>query len=140
MYDPVMVAPMRDELVRVGVRSLATPTEVDEVLQRTGQTTLVVVNSVCGCAAANARPGVTLALDHPVQPDNAVTVFAGVDREATDQARRYLKGYMPSSPSIALLKDGKVAFMLQRHEIEGRSPQDIAQRLTNAFDTHCSKA
>ncbi len=137
MYDPMMVAPMRDELVRVGVRSLETPQQVDEVLGNADATTLVVVNSVCGCAAANARPGVTLALKHGQQPDNVVTVFAGVDREATDRARSYFRGYMPSSPSMALIKGGEVAFMLQRHEIEGRSPEDIASRLASAFDEHC---
>ena len=137
MYDPMMVAPMRDELVQAGVRSLATPDEVDGVLTDAGKTALVVVNSVCGCAAANARPGVRLALNHGTQPDHVVTVFAGVDREATDRARSYFKGYMPSSPSIALLKDGEVAFILQRHEIEGRSPEDISSKLTGAFDEHC---
>lgn len=138
MYDPMMTAPMRDELTRHGVTSLETPDAVDEVLKRTGETTLVVVNSVCGCAAANARPGVALALKHGTQPSNVVTVFAGVDREATDRARSYFRGYMPSSPSIALVKDGEVAFILQRHEIEGRSPEDIAGRLTGAFDEHCA--
>jgi len=138
MYDPMMVAPMRDELIRVGVKSLETPAQVDEVLGDTGKTSLVFVNSVCGCAAANARPGVTLALKHDQQPDKVVTVFAGVDREATDRARSYFRGFMPSSPSIALLKNGEVAFMLQRHEIEGRSPEDIAHRLTAAFDEHCA--
>ncbi len=138
MYDPMMVAPMRDELVHAGVRSLGTADEVDGVLGEAGKTALVVVNSVCGCAAANARPGVRLALGHATQPDHVVTVFAGVDREATDRARSYFKGYMPSSPSIALMKDGAVAFILQRHEIEGRSPEDIAGRLTAAFDEHCA--
>jgi len=138
MYDPAMVAPMRDELVHAGVRSLSTPSEVDGVLGEAGKTALVVVNSVCGCAAANARPGVRLALRHGTLPDHVVTVFAGVDREATDRARSYFKGYMPSSPSIALMKDGAVAFILQRHEIEGRSPEDIAGKLTAAFDAHCA--
>jgi len=138
MYDPTMVAPMRDELVKAGVRSLATAKDVDSVLQAPGKSTLVVVNSVCGCAAANARPGVRLALKHAKQPDHVVTVFAGVDREATERARSYFKGYMPSSPSMALVKDGKVLFILQRHEIEGRSPEDIARRLGEAFDRHCA--
>ncbi len=138
MYDPMMVAPMRDELVNSGVRSLGSPDEVDSVLNEPGKTALVVVNSVCGCAAANARPGVRLALQHGTQPDATVTVFAGVDREATDRARSYFKGYMPSSPSIALLKGGEVAFILQRHEIEGRSPEDIASRITAAYDEHCA--
>jgi putative YphP/YqiW family bacilliredoxin len=137
MYDPIMVAPMRDELTRVGVKSLGTAAEVDGILATGKGTAMVVVNSVCGCAAANARPGVTLALKHAKLPDAVCTVFAGVDREAADRARSYFKGYMPSSPSVALLKDGQCVFMLQRHEIEGRDPQDIARRLTEAFDAHC---
>jgi putative YphP/YqiW family bacilliredoxin len=138
MYDPMMTAPMRAELTSIGVQSLETPESVDEVLGKTDETTLLVVNSVCGCAAANARPGVSMAMKHGVQPNNIVTVFAGVDREATDRARSYLRGYMPSSPNIALLKGGEVAFMLQRHEIEGRTPQEIAAFLTQAFDSHCA--
>jgi putative YphP/YqiW family bacilliredoxin len=137
MYDPIMVAPMRDELVHAGVKSLSNASEVDQVLAAKTGTALVVVNSVCGCAAANARPGVVLAMRHARKPDAVTTVFAGVDREATERARSYFKGYMPSSPSMALLKDGQVVFMLQRHEIEGRDPQAIAQRLTEAFDKHC---
>ena len=137
MYDPIMVAPMRDELLKAGVKSLGNAADVDQVLGRKQGTALVVVNSVCGCAAANARPGVVLAMRHAKKPDAVTTVFAGVDREATDRARSYFKGYMPSSPSMALLKDGQVVFMLQRHEIEGRDPQAIAQRLTEAFDKHC---
>jgi len=137
MYDPIMVAPMRDELLKAGVKSLGNAAEVDQVLGRKQGTALVVVNSVCGCAAANARPGVVLAMRHSKKPDAVTTVFAGVDREATDRARSYFKGYMPSSPSMALLKDGQVVFMLQRHEIEGRDPQAISQRLTEAFDKHC---
>ena len=124
-------------MTRAGVRSLASAADVDAVLGSRKGTALVVVNSVCGCAAANARPGAILALRHGRKPEHVVTVFAGVDREATERARSYLKGYMPSSPSIALLKDGQVAFMLQRHDIEGRDPQAIAQKLTDAFDTHC---
>ena len=137
MYDPIMVAPMRDELIHAGVKSLSNAAEVDHVLAAKTGTALVVVNSVCGCAAANARPGVVLAMRHARKPDAVTTVFAGVDREATERARSYFKGYMPSSPSMALLKDGQVVFMLQRHEIEGRDPQAIAQRLTEAFDKHC---
>ena len=137
MYDPIMVAPMRDELVQAGVKSLASAAEVEQVLGPRKGTALVVVNSVCGCAAANARPGVVLAMRHGKKPDAVATVFAGVDREATERARSYFKGYMPSSPSMALLKDGQVVFMLQRHEIEGRAPQDIAKRLTEAFDSYC---
>jgi putative YphP/YqiW family bacilliredoxin len=138
MYDPMMVAPMRDELTSVGVKSLHTAGDVDDLLGTGTGTSLVVVNSVCGCAAANARPGVSLAIKHSTLPQNIVTVFAGVDREATERARHYFKGFMPSSPSMALLKDGECVFMLQRHDIEGRDPQAIAARLTEAFDTHCS--
>ncbi len=137
MYDPIMVAPMRDELTHAGVKSLSSAADVDAVLGPKKGTALVVVNSVCGCAAANARPGAVLALRHARKPEHALTVFAGVDREATERARSYFKGYMPSSPSIALLKDGQVVFMLQRHEIEGRDPQAIAQKITDAFDKHC---
>ena len=136
MYDPIMVAPMRDELTNAGLQSLADSAAVDKTLQQPG-TTMVVVNSVCGCAAANARPGAIMALKHDKLPDNMVTVFAGVDRDATDRARSYFRGYMPSSPSIALMKDGECVFLLQRHEIEGRDPNDIANLLTTAFDTHC---
>ena len=137
MYDPIMVAPMRDELIKAGLKSLGNANDVDQILAPKKGTALVVVNSVCGCAAANARPGVVLAMRHGKKPDAATTVFAGVDREATDRARSYFKGYMPSSPSMALLKDGQVVFMLQRHEIEGRDPQAIASRLTEAFDKYC---
>ncbi|GJM20212.1 MAG: UPF0403 protein YqiW [Planctomycetota bacterium] len=138
MYDPMMTAPMREELTRIGVTSLESADAVDTALGQADKTALVVVNSVCGCAAANARPGVALAIKHSTTPDQILTVFAGVDREAADRARSYFKGFMPSSPSIAVMKEGKVAFMLQRHEIEGRSPQEIAQRLTSAFDEHCA--
>lgn len=137
MYDPMMVAPMRDELTRFGVKSLESAEAVDTLLGPGKGTQLVVVNSVCGCAAANARPGVRAAMQHGTQPDAVATVFAGVDRSATDKARSYFKGYMPSSPSMALMKDGECVFMLQRHEIEGRAPEDISQQLTSAFDAHC---
>lgn len=137
MYDPIMTAPMRDELTQAGVKSLATAADVDAALGTKQGTALVVVNSVCGCAAANARPGVILAMRHKKLPQKVVTVFAGVDRDATERARSYFKGYMPSSPSMALIKDGQCIFMLQRHEIEGRDPQAIAKRLTDVFDQHC---
>ena len=137
MYDPIMVAPMRDELVHAGVKSLSNASEVDQVLAAKTGTALVVVNSVCGCAAANARPGVVLAMRHARKPDAVTTVFAGVDREATERARSYFKGYMPSSPSMALLKDGQVVFMLERKNIEGRNARDIAADLTAAFDKFC---
>jgi putative YphP/YqiW family bacilliredoxin len=137
MYDPIMTAPMRDELVHAGVRSLSTAAEVDAVLTKKQGTAMVVVNSVCGCAAANARPGAILALRHAKKPADVVTVFAGVDPEATNRARSYFKGYMPSSPSIAVFKDGQIVFMLQRHDIEGRDPQAIAKKLTDVFDKVC---
>jgi putative YphP/YqiW family bacilliredoxin len=137
MYDSTMVAPMRDELIRAGVKSLESADQVDQILSAQG-TTLVVVNSVCGCAAANARPGVIQTLQHATQPDNVVTVFAGVDREAVDKARGYFKGYMPSSPSVGLIKNGECVFLLQRHEIEGRDPAEISSRLNEAIDAHCA--
>lgn len=136
MYDERLVTPMRTELTRVGVEELRTPAEVDARLGEAG-TTLVVVNSVCGCAARNARPAVALALRHGVRPDRLTSVFAGQDAEATRQARSYFAGYAPSSPQIALLKDGKVVFMLERYQIEGRSADEIASDLTAAFDRFC---
>lgn len=138
MYDPMMTAPMREDLTTAGVSSLESEQAVDELLGAKQGTQLVVVNSVCGCAAANARPGVKLAMKHGTLPDTIATVFAGVDRDATNRARSYFKGFMPSSPSMALLKDGECVFMLQRHEIEGRAPEDIASALTAAFDEHCA--
>jgi putative YphP/YqiW family bacilliredoxin len=111
---------------------------VDTAVKNPG-TTLVFVNSVCGCAAAGARPGLTLALRHATKPQQVVTVFAGMEREAVARAREYFKPYQPSSPQIGLLKDGKLVFMLQRHDIEGRDPQTIAQTLAKAFDEHCKK-
>lgn len=136
MYDPVMVQPMREEVTRLGVKELKTPAEVDAAVKNPG-TTLLFVNSVCGCAAAGARPGLTLALRHAHRPKQLTTVFAGMEREAVARAREYFKPYQPSSPQIALLKDGKLVHMLQRHDIEGRDPQAIAAALTKAFDEHC---
>ena len=138
MYDPELVQPMRDELTRLGIRELRTAEEVDTLLGSRKGTVLVVVNSVCGCAAGNARPGVTMALRHGVRPNHMTTVFAGQDREATARARSYFPGYEPSSPSIALLRDGEVVHMLERRNIEGRMPEDIAASLTEAFDRYCS--
>ena len=140
MYPEQLLVPMREELTRLGVQELRTAADVDAVFAQHRGTTLVVVNSVCGCAARNARPAVAAALRHPVVPDRSTTVFAGQDREATERARQYLSGYRPSSPSIALLKDGAVAFMLERHQIEGRSAHDIAADLQHAFDAHCTTA
>jgi putative YphP/YqiW family bacilliredoxin len=136
MYDERLVAPMRDELTRLGVEELRTPEEVDARLKDEG-TVLVVVNSVCGCAARNARPAVARALQHGVKPDRLTTVFAGQDADATRQARGYFAGYAPSSPQIALLQNGKVVFMLERYQIEGRSADEIAADLTSAFDRYC---
>lgn len=138
MYDERLVAPMRQELTQLGIDELRTAEQVDAALQDTAGTTLVVVNSVCGCAARNARPAVGDALRHSVRPDHLTTVFAGQDVEATAQARRYFTGYRPSSPQIALLKDGDVVFMLERHQIEGRSADMIAQDLRGAFDRWCA--
>ncbi len=137
MYDPVMVKPMRDELTRLGVKELSTPDEVDAAVKEAG-TTLVFVNSVCGCAAAGARPGLALSLSHSKKPDHMVTVFAGMEREAVARAREYFEPYQASSPQIALMKDGKLLQMWQRHDIEGRDPAVIAQSLVSAFDEHCS--
>lgn len=137
MYPEQLLIPMRQELTRLGVEELRTAADVDAKLADQKGTALVVVNSVCGCAARNARPAVAMAMAHATKPDVATTVFAGQDTEATARAREYFAGYRPSSPSIALMKDGDVVFMLERHQIEGRSAQEIAVDLTNAFDTHC---
>lgn len=138
MYDPAAVQPMRDELNQVGIQDLTTVEEVDEALTREGSC-LVVVNSVCGCAAGNARPGVMLALQHHVIPDRLFAVFAGMEREAVERARSHFEGYAPSSPSIAVLQDGKVVRLLERSDIEGRAPAEIAAELTKVFDRHCSR-
>lgn len=138
MYDPQVVKPMREELVRIGATELRTPEEVDEVFgENASGTTLLVVNSVCGCAAANARPAVAIARGHAVQPDRIVTVFAGQDKDATERARSYMPGYRPSSPSIGLFRDGQHVFMLERHQIEGRDAASIAADLRGAYDEHC---
>ena len=139
-YDPRLVQPMRDELTRIGFEELRTPEAVDAALTAPRGTVLVVVNSVCGCAAGNARPAVAMALDHNVKPEKMITVFAGNDREATARAREYLVGYRPSSPAIALFRDGEVVKMLERWQIEGRMPHDIAAELTAAFDQFCVPA
>lgn len=139
MYDERFVTPMRQELTRLGVEEMRTAEEVDARLGNAEGTTLVVVNSVCGCAARNARPAVAKAILHDTRPDNLTTVFAGQDVDAVRKARGYFTGYPPSSPQIALLKDGKVVYMLERHQIEGRSADDIAQDLTSAFDKYCEE-
>jgi putative YphP/YqiW family bacilliredoxin len=138
-YPEMLVRPMREDLTRLGVRELKTAEEVDESLSENG-TTLLVVNSVCGCAARNARPAVALALRNDRRPDRAVTVFAGQDTDATSRARQYLPGYPPSSPSIALLQDGELVFMLERHAIEGRDADQIAEDLAQAFERYCPPA
>lgn len=138
-YDPMLVQPMREELTSVGVKELLTASDVDASLKAAG-TTLVVVNSVCGCAAGGARPGVAKALKHDTLPDSIVTVFAGQDLEATERARSYFTGVAPSSPSLALLRDGEVVAFMPRHHIEGRSPDMIASALTAAFDQFCVKS
>jgi putative YphP/YqiW family bacilliredoxin len=137
MYDEEMVTPMREELTELGIKETRSAGEVDKFLKEPKGTTLVVVNSVCGCAAANARPAVSLAMRNPKLPENAITVFAGNDAEATARARSYFVGYQPSSPQIALIKDGEVVFMLERHNISGRSAQDIAAEMTQAFNEFC---
>ena len=138
-YPEFFVAPMRQELTQLGVKELQTAAAVDESIRETPGTLMIVVNSVCGCAAGRARPGVALALQHAVKPDVVATVFAGADVEATDRARGYFTGYPPSSPSIALLRGGKLIYLMERHQIENQEAQDIASQLIAAFDTHCVK-
>src|SRR5437773_588682 len=138
MYDERFVTPMRQELTQIGVEEMRTPQEVEAKRTALG-TTLVVVNSICGCAARNARPAVARAIRHESRPDQLTTVFAGQDVEAVQRARSYFTGYAPSSPQIALMKDGQVVYMLERHQIEGRTAEDIAKDLTRAFDKHCEK-
>ena len=135
-YPEMLLKPMRDELTRFGVEELKTADEVDRTLKQSG-TTMVVVNSVCGCAARNARPAVAMAMRHDTRPDRATTVFAGQDLEATEQARGYFHGYPPSSPSIALMKDGELVYFMERHQIEGRDADQLAEDLTDAFDRFC---
>lgn len=139
MYDEQLVEPMRRELTRLGIEEAKTAEAVDAVLGEKKGTVLVVVNSVCGCAAGMARPAVAMALEHGVLPERMITVFAGNDREATQRAREYFVGYRPSSPSIALFKDGQVVKMFERWQIEGRQAHDLAAELTAAFDQYCAK-
>jgi putative YphP/YqiW family bacilliredoxin len=135
-YDPRMVAPMRDEMTRMGAKELTTVADVDAALGDPKGSMLVFVNSVCGCAAGTARPGLNLALKHAQLPQQVTTVFAGQDLEATARARQYFSDFAPSSPSIALLQDGEVVHFVHRHMIEGHTPQQIAAELTAAFDRH----
>lgn len=139
-YDPRLVQPMREELTRAGVRELRTAKEVDDELSTPSGTTMVVVNSVCGCAAGQARPGVRLALQSDVKPDHVVTVFAGQDLEATAKARSYFPQVPPSSPSIALFKEGELVHFVPRHAIEGRDAVSLANDLVAAFKQHCTKS
>ncbi len=136
-YDERLVAPMRYELTRIGVKEMRTADEVDSTLRNASGTALVVVNSVCGCAARNARPAVAMALENGKRPELLTTVFAGQDLEATNRARGYFTGYPPSSPQIALMKEGQLVFMLERHQIEGRAASEIAGDLTEAFERYC---
>jgi putative YphP/YqiW family bacilliredoxin len=139
IYDPKAVEPLWQELVAVGVEPLTTPEQVDEALTAKSGTTLVIVNSICGCAAGQARPGAMLALQNAVIPDRSVTVFAGVDRDAVERARSYMGAYPPSSPSIGLFKDGHQVFMLQRIDLQQMDEPQVAKALSKAFDVHCSR-
>lgn len=139
LYPPEITEPCRQDLTGAGFTELRSPADVDMAIKNSPGTTLVVVNSVCGCAAGMARPGVKLALQHTNLPRRATTVFAGVDREATERARSYMPGYPPSSPSIALFKDGQLVYMMERWQIEGRGPQEIAYDLVEAFDQFCQE-
>ena len=140
IYDPEAVQPMRDELTAAGFTEMLTPADVDTLVGQKDGTTLVMINSVCGCAAGSARPGVTLALQNSVIPDRLTTVFAGQDRDAVDQLRNaYLPGIPPSSPYMALFKDGELAFVMQRMNIEGKTAEMVADELIAAFNEHCSK-
>ncbi len=139
-YPEFMVAPMRQEMISLGARELRTAEDVDAAVSQTSGTLMIVVNSVCGCAAGKARPGVALALRHPSRPDAVTTVFAGFDVDATEQARRYFTGYAPSSPSIALLQNGKLVYLLERSQIENRDAYAVAAQLTAAFDAFCAPA
>ena len=136
-YPEEFIKPFREELTRLGVEELRTSEAVDEAVQQSAGTLMIVVNSICGCAAGKARPGVAQALKHEIKPDRVATVFAGGDLEATARARSYFTGYAPSSPSIGLLKDGKLVYMMERWQIEGKGPADIASELIKAFEQHC---
>ena len=136
-YPEEITAPMRQELVRMGVRELRTPSEVDSFLESQEGTALVFVNSVCGCAAGSARPGLALSLANGKRPDRVATVFAGQDVEATERARKHFNGHPPTSPAAALFRDGQLVHLMQRHDIERRSPQQVGQALIEAYDRHC---
>ncbi len=138
-YPEYLIAPMRGEMTEMGAQELRTAAAVDEVVKNSSGVVMMVVNSVCGCAAGKARPGIAKALQHENRPDVLATVFAGADIEATERARQYFSGYAPSSPSIGLLRDGKLVYMMERSQIESRSADTIAAELTRAFDEHCSR-
>ncbi|MBV9928072.1 MAG: BrxA/BrxB family bacilliredoxin [Acidobacteria bacterium] len=137
-YSEILIKPMREDLTRIGVEETRTPDQVEDAINNTKGTLLVVVNSVCGCAAGKARPGVAMALQNAARPDRAITVFAGADIEATATARAHFAPYPPSSPQVALFKDGQLVFMLERHQIENRFADQIADELTQAFDRFCT--
>lgn len=137
MYPRELTIPLSKDLTDFGFVGLTSPSEVADILDKKEGTVLLVVNSVCGCAAANARPGAKMAITHEKKPDHLVTVFAGVDKDAVDVAREYLLPYPPSSPAIALFKDGKLVHMLERRHIEGNSARVIADNLAHAFDVYC---
>jgi putative YphP/YqiW family bacilliredoxin len=139
-YSEMLIKPMREDLTRLGIEETRTPEAVDSAIRDTAGALMVVVNSVCGCAAGKARPGVALALEHDSRPDRSITVFAGADIEATERARSYFTGYPPSSPSIALLQGGKLIYMMERYQIEGRSAEQIADELKKAFNQFCASA
>jgi putative YphP/YqiW family bacilliredoxin len=138
-YPEMLIAPMRREMTAMGARELKTAAAVDDAVKNTRGTLMLVVNSVCGCAAGKARPGIAMALQHARRPDVVATVFAGADIDATDRARGYFTGYAPSSPSIGLLRDGKLVYMMERRDIESRSAEMIASELTAAFDKVCAQ-
>jgi putative YphP/YqiW family bacilliredoxin len=139
MYPEMMIIPMREELTRAGIQEARSSADVDAALAQAG-TTMIVVNSICGCAAGKMRPGVRLALQNATKPDQSVTVFAGQDREATEHARSFLQGHPPTSPAIALFRDGQLVYLMQRSAIESSTAPAIAQELTRAFETYCAKA
>ena len=139
-YSEILIKPMREDLTRIGVEETRSPEQVEEAINNTKGTLLVVVNSVCGCAAGKARPGIAMALQNEARPDRSITVFAGADIEATARAREHFAPYPPSSPQIGLFKDGKLVFMLERRQIENRYAEEIAQELTQAFDRFCTPA
>ena len=136
-YSELLIKGMREDLTNLGVTETRTPEQVEQAVANTGGTLMIIVNSVCGCAAGKARPGVAKALQHETRPEKSITVFAGADIEATDKAREYFRPFPPSSPSIGLLRDGKLVYILERRQIEGRDADQIAEELTAAFDKYC---